>query len=491
MAGILDILTQPSALRNLLSTNPAYEAATLQQRNLQQVNPMLQQYLTQAQQTGPYQGSYQAAFDPTRMAGIQQQLTATGGQQQLAQAGLNTGTGLQAGLGTSQDILNKIATGQIGQGVSQSVLGSYQNPYLDANIQAQQREMQRQYQEQVAPGVSMAARRGGLTGVGATALGVESGQRLAENLSDIDARNRSAAYNAAYNAAVNAGANEFQAKQTAANTLGQQAVTGAQLTSELQRAQLAPGATREAAGVQFQNQSQAEIDAARQRQKDIANYGFDVIGQYGQAAGILGPRSPAPNINTLTNLGEIAQAFGLGGTGAGQTLQSQVLRGIGRAITGGGAAAVQGVQNILKSLTGGSPESAFREVRAQPGQDFGGYRYFTDAQGNSTVIDPRGNYYLNGTIVYDAQQARQDLDYGDYYGRMPPGGVPGVLPPAPPDNWDLFGPPVSGGPAPQEPPDNWDLFGGSGVGDGMPINNGGSVNVEPVEDWADWYKGEL
>ena len=385
---------QSSSLTNYLSANPAFRAGQMQVQNLGQVQPLLGSELQKYMAAGPYQGDYQAAMDPTRMAGLQSQLAATGGQQQLAQAGLGTGVGLQAGLGTSQDILGRIAQGQIGQGVSQSVLGSYQNPYLDASIQQQQRGLQREYQEQVAPAISMAARRGGLTGVGATALGVESGQRLAENLADIEAKNRSAAYNAAYQAAVQAGANDFQARQSAANTLGQQAVTGAQLTAELQKAQLAPGTTQQAVGEQLQAQRQAELDAARQAYQDRLGFGFGGLGQYGKAAGILGPQFSASNIDVPTNLQSM---LSLGGAIAGG---GNVTAGLQRILSGGvgGAGGVAGaLGNALKNVFGGglTPPANITEIpnTSQIGDEAYGYKYYSDG----TVISPNGTYYTKNS----------------------------------------------------------------------------------------------
>ena len=386
---------QSSSLTNYLSANPAFRAGQMQVQNLGQVQPILGSELQKYMAAGPYQGPYQAEMDPTRMAGLQSQLAATAGQQQLAQAGLGTGTGLQAGLGTSQDILSKIAGGQIGQGVSQSVLGSYQNPYLDASIQEQQRGLQRQYQEQVAPAVSMAARRGGLTGVGATALGVESGQRLSENLADIEAKNRSAAYNAAYQAAVSAGANEFQARQSAANTLGQQAVTGAQLTAELQKAQLAPGTTQQAVGEQMQAQRQAEIDAQRQAYQDRLGFGFGGLSQYGKAAGILGPQFSASNIDVPSNLQALLSLGGAvaGGGDVGKGLEKILKGGVGG--TGGVAGAVG---NALRNVFGGglTPPAGVTEIanQAEPGDPGYGYKYYSDG----TVIGPDGTYYSQNSL---------------------------------------------------------------------------------------------
>ena len=230
--------------------------------------------------------------------------------------------------------------------------------------------------------------------MGATALGVESGQRLAENLADIEAKNRSAAYNAAYQAAVQAGANDFQARQSAANTLGQQAVTGAQLTAELQKAQLAPGTTQQAVGEQLQAQRQAELDAARQAYQDRLGFGFGGLGQYGKAAGILGPQFSASNIDVPTNLQSM---LSLGGAIAGG---GNVTAGLQRILSGGvgGAGGVAGaLGNALKNVFGGglTPPANITEIpnTAQIGDEAYGYKYYSDG----TVISPNGTYYTKNS----------------------------------------------------------------------------------------------
>lgn len=434
MANVIDILRRPSALNDLLNFNPAVRASELQYENLQQVQPLLQQYLQQASQQTPYGGPYQAGFDPTRMAGIESQIAQGQQQGQLAQNLAGTAGGLQGGLGVSQQTLQGLATGGVKQGVSQDVLGTYQNPYLEDVIQTTKQNALRDYRENILPTIQGRYAQSGIPGSSYQAVSEGIAQRgLAQDLATIEAQQRSNAYNAAYQAAVSAGANEFQARQSAANQLGAQAQAGAGLVPTAQKSLLTPGATQEAAGVQFQNQRQAEIDAERQKIQDLRNYGFDVLGQYNKAAGILGPGTTAPNVTQNTNLGEIAQAL-FGAPGSKQTLQGQALNKILGAV-GGGLGKV--FENIF-----GQQSGQVQEIpnTSQPGDESYGWKYYSDG----TVIGPDGTYYdsQTGDVIWSPQDsgfANEGYDIGDdYWGDISGGNNTGYdISDDSFDNWEL------------------------------------------------------
>ena len=138
--------------------------------------------------------------------------------QQIGQAG-------QQGLQGLQSILS----GQNQQGVSQNVLGSYNNPFLDQNIAAGSRSLNNQFQNQILPSINDTFSNAGSLGSGRqAALTGTATQNFTNKLADIDAQQRSNAYNAAYTAAVNAGGQNFAAQQNAAQRLYSPATSIAQ-----------------------------------------------------------------------------------------------------------------------------------------------------------------------------------------------------------------------------------------------------------------------
>ena len=155
--------------------------------------------------------------------------------QNIGQAGTGALTGLQS-----------IANGQTRQQISPDLLSTYNNPYLDQSIAAGQRGLTNQFNQQVLPGITDTFSNAGSLGSGrqAALTGVAT-QNFTNKLADIDAQQRSNAYNAAYTAAVNAGGQNFAAQQnalgkiytSAANNAGQapwiQALSGAAVGSGL------------------------------------------------------------------------------------------------------------------------------------------------------------------------------------------------------------------------------------------------------------------
>jgi hypothetical protein len=136
------------------------------------------------------------------------------------------------------------------------------------------------------------------------------------------------------------------------------------------------------------------LDAARQAYQDRLGFGFGGLGQYGKAAGILGPQFSASNIDVPTNLQSL---LSLGGAVAGG---GNVTAGLQRIISGatGGTGGVSGaLGNALRNVFGGSPTppAGVTEIpnTAQENDEAYGYKYYSDG----TVISPNGSYYTRNS----------------------------------------------------------------------------------------------
>ena len=163
-----------------------------------------------------------SSFDPLGAlvgAGLGYATTAGNGlnQQQIGQAG-------QGSLG----VLQQFQAGTPSPQINQNILSSYNNPYLDASIQANQWGTLSNFQNNILPSINDTFSNAGSFGSGRqAALTGEATRNLTQQLADIDAKQRSSAYNAAYNAAISAGENQYANQYNAANKIYGTAATNA------------------------------------------------------------------------------------------------------------------------------------------------------------------------------------------------------------------------------------------------------------------------
>jgi hypothetical protein len=294
-----NFLTSSSLAESLQGNNPLWKQAQIQSGN--------QQFLAD-QAKNAYQGQLTgipqqmiASMDPRRAEGMNAQIAgAQGYGQQLALQGAGTLGTIQGGAQAGQNALAGIAGGQ-GPQFSQTAAQGYQN-FMNPSLMGAQQSLANQ--------ANMAWNKGA-AGVGGAAGGFMSsgrnaalGQAQENAATELGARQQQLAYQAATNAA-NAGQQSglagYQGQLTAGQALGSQALQGAQLTNNLQQAQLMPGQVQEAAGVNYQNQAQNELNAQYQNQLAQFNNPFKALQNYQAGLGVLGSTNYAPNLTTPAN----------------------------------------------------------------------------------------------------------------------------------------------------------------------------------------------
>ncbi len=129
--------------------------------------------------------------------------------QKISQAGIVGQAGLQ-----------NILSGGIGPGVNQNVLQSYQNPFLQQTIDATNRPLTNQFNNQILPSINDAFSNAGSFGSGRqAALTGTATQNFTQQLNDNAAKLQNNAYNAAFQAAANAGTQQYAGQANAANSL--------------------------------------------------------------------------------------------------------------------------------------------------------------------------------------------------------------------------------------------------------------------------------
>lgn len=289
--------------------NPLYQQSQVQMGNQQFLNDQARNAYNQ--QLGGVPQQQTAAFDPTRMAGIQSQIGAAQGTgQQLANQGAGTLGTIQGGAGAGQTALQGIAAGgmpQFGSGMAQGYQ-NFMNPSMLGAQQALNTQANMAWNKGAA---NVGGAGGGFMSSGRNAALGQAQQNAAETLG---ANQQMLAYQAAQQAAqagMNAGTTGFQGQLSAGQSLGNQALQGAQLTGNLQQAQLMPGATQEAAGAQFQNQAQNELNTGYNNQLNQFQNPFKALQNYQAGLGVLGSNNYAPNLPSQTNLGTVLQGLGI------------------------------------------------------------------------------------------------------------------------------------------------------------------------------------
>lgn len=347
-----NFLTSSSLAESLQGNNPLWKQAQIQSGN--------QQFLAD-QAMNAYQGQLGnvpqqaiAGMDPRRAEGMNAQVAgAQGYGQQLALQGAGTLGTIQGGAMSGQNALQGIAGGQ-GPQFSQTAAQGYQN-FINPSLMGAQQSLANQ--------ANMAWNKGA-AGIGGAGGGFMSsgrnaalGQAQENAATQLGAQQQQLAYQAATNAAnagQQAGLTGFQGQLAAGQALGNQALQGAQLTNNLQQAQLMPGQVQEAAGVNYQNQAQNELNAQYQNQLAQSQNPFKALQNYQAGLGVLGSTNYAPNLTTPANWQTMAgmlPAFGINP----QTVMAGVGQQTGQALGGlinSGANAIGGALSDVGSAIG-------------------------------------------------------------------------------------------------------------------------------------------
>jgi hypothetical protein len=294
-----NFLTSSSLAESLQGNNPLWKQAQIQSGN--------QQFLAD-QAKNAYQGQLSgipqqmiSGMDPRRAEGMNAQIAgAQGYGQQLALQGAGTLATIQGGAGAGQNALAGIAGGG-GPQFSNDVAQSYQN-FMNPSLMGAQQSLANQANMAWNKGAAGVGGAGG--GFMSSGRNAAMGQAQENAATELGAKQQQLAYQAATNAA-NAGQQSgltgYQGQLTAGQALGNQALQGAQLTGNLQQAQLMPGQVQEAAGVNYQNQRQNELNAQYQNQLANFNNPFKALQNYQAGLGVLGSTNYAPNLTTPAN----------------------------------------------------------------------------------------------------------------------------------------------------------------------------------------------
>lgn len=308
---LADILggTQISDWLSGNKNNPLYQQSQIQMGNQQFLNDQARNAYNSQLGGVPQQGT--AGFDPTRMAGIQNQIGAAQGTgAQLANQGAGTLGTIQGGAQAGQSALQGIAAGgmpQFGGGMAQSYQ-NFMNPSLLGAQQALNNQANMAWNKGAA---NVGGAGGGFMNSGRNAAMGQAQENAATNLGMNQQQLAFNAATAAANAGQQAGNTGFQGQLSAGQALGNQALTGAQLTNDIQRAQLMPGATQEAAGTAFQNQAQNEMNTGYNNQLNQFQNPFKALQNYQSGLGVLGSNNYAPNLPSQTNIAAILSGLGI------------------------------------------------------------------------------------------------------------------------------------------------------------------------------------
>jgi uncharacterized membrane protein len=249
-------------------------------------------------------------MDPNRVQGLQSQIAAAQGTgQQLAQTGAGTlGTAGQ-GFGVGNQALQNIIGGG-GPQFGADMATQYQN-FMNPSLQGAQQSLANQANMAWNKGVgALGGQGGGFMNSGRMSA---LGQAQENAAAQLGMQQQQLAFQAANQAAAagqQAGQAGYQGKLAAANALGQQGLNAAQLTNNLQQAQIMPGGVQETAGQQFQQQRQNELNAQYQNQLNQFQNPFKSLNNLQAGLGVLGTGTNAPNINMPNNIMALADLMG-------------------------------------------------------------------------------------------------------------------------------------------------------------------------------------
>lgn len=379
MATLADILggSQLTQFLGGYQNNPAWQQAQIQVANQQPLNQAAWNAYNQSTAAGavPQQGV--AGFDPTRMAGIQSQIGAAQGMgAQLAGQGAGTLGTIQGGAGAGQDALQRIAGGQ-GPQFDNGTASAYQN-FMNPSMLGAQQALNNQ--ANMAWNKGAANIGGGAGGFMNSGRNAAEGQAKENAATSLGANQQMLAYQAAQQAAQagqQSGLQGYQGQLQAGNALGNQALQGAQLTGALQQAQLMPGATQEAAGAQFQNQAQNQLNAQYQNQMNQFNNPFKSLQNLQAGLGVLGSGTNAANINMPNNLLTGLNMMGYGNVSNLGNAASTLGGALGSAFNNLLSPAASSIGNTIGGwLNGGSTPTGTMptvDTAAQMGQGFADY----------------------------------------------------------------------------------------------------------------------
>lgn len=361
-----NFLTSSSLAESLQGNNPLWKQAQIQSGNQQFLADQAKNaYL--GQMTGVPQQLI-SGMDPRRIQGMDAQIGAAQGTgAQLATQGAGTLGTIQGGAGAGQSALQGIAAGgmpQFGQGMAQGYQ-NFMNPSLLGAQQALNNQANMAWNKGAA-GVGGAG--GGFMSSGRNAALGQAQENAATQLGMNQQQLAFNAASAAANAGQQAGNTGYQGQLAAGQALGNQALQGAQLTNNLQQAQLMPGQVQEAAGVNYQNQNQNELNAQYQNQLAQFNNPFKSLQNYQAGLGVLGSTNYAPNLTTPANWQ--AMVGMLGGLGIDpQSVMAGFGKQAGQAL---GGLATSGINTIGGLLNGGSNVTGAPTVQTadQLGQGF-------------------------------------------------------------------------------------------------------------------------
>lgn len=267
-----------------------------------------------------------AAFDPLRQQGIQNQIgAAQGAGQNLANAGAGTLSSVAGGVGAGQNALQGIAGGLMGPQFNTGVANDYQQ-FMNPQLMGAQQALQNQANMAWNKGAANVGGAGG--GFLSSGRNAAMGQAQENAAATLGANQQQLAFNAAQQAAQagqQSGLAGFQGQYSAANSLGNQALQGAQLTSNMQNAQLMPGQLQEAGGMAYQQQQQnmnnaAYQNALAQQQNQYKNLGF-----YSGSMGAMSPASQARDFSMPNDIMAIMNMLGQAGGTSGYGLLSGLL----------------------------------------------------------------------------------------------------------------------------------------------------------------------
>lgn len=346
-----DILTgsQLSQFLGGYQNNPAWQQAQIQVANQQPLNQAAWGAYNQATAPGAVPQQSVAGFDPTRMAGINAQIAgAQGYGQQLAQQGAGTLGTIQGGAGAGQSALQRIAGGQ-GPQFDNGTASAYQN-FMNPQMLGAQQALNNQANMAWNKGAGNIGGAGG--GFMSSGRNAALGQAQENAASTLGANQQMLSYQAAQQAAQagqQSGLAGYQGQLQAGNALGNQALQGAQLTGQLQQAQLMPGATQEAAGAQFQNQAQNQLNTQYANQLNQFNNPYKQLQNLQAGLGVLGSGTQAANINMPNNLIQAMNLMGYSAPGVAQAAGSAL-----GSLFGQGANALGGLIGQGASALGGA-----------------------------------------------------------------------------------------------------------------------------------------
>jgi hypothetical protein len=273
-----------------------------------------------------------------------------------------------------------------------SSVSQYMNPYLQNSLNPQLDEARRQAQISAMPAMAKLTQAGGYGGGRQAILEAENQRNLNTNLANITGREYKNAYDDAMKSAqysADFGLKSLQGAATANQAAGN---IGAQEASYgLQNLQ----ALSTAGGVQ-QGQNQAGLNAQYNEWLRQQNYLPKALkDQQALIAGM--PGGTATETYTAKPSG-LQTAAGSAGLVAKMTEDMKKAN-----------LTPTQILTALKSM-GINPDTLQQETKvienaAQPGQEGYGWQYFSDG----TVIDPSGNYYRDGAIVWSPDNSNTNL----------------------------------------------------------------------------------